>query len=123
MNISDPWPKYSPLKVFWFPINFLAFLGNVRSPSSVGQPVILAEKSEEHSYTLLEAQQQQQQQQPHLQLLSIAEGHQPARGSSTSSAEEMVIVIPSTKYCGVSCETNSFREVSPSVEPFIPERV
>ena len=92
------------------------FLGAVKSPNS-GQPVILAEKCEENSYTLIEPTKPKTQQPDRL---SAINGHsQPPRGSS-SSAEEMAQV---SKNCGVSCETNSYREVSPSIEPFIPERV
>ena len=87
--------------------------GNVKSPNS-GQPVILAEKCEENSYTLIEPKPQQPDR------LSAVNGHsQPPRGSN-SSAEEMAQM---SKNCAVSCETNSYREVSPSIEPFIPERV
>lgn len=88
--------------------------GDIRSPNS-GQPVILAEKCEENSYTLIEPPAP-----PQPDRLSVnGQNHsKPARESNSSSIEDMANNT-SSKHC----ETNSYREVSPSIEPFIPERV
>ena len=96
-------------------LNYSFITGDVRSPGNSGQPVILAEKSEENSFTLLEPPTT-----PQPDRLSV-NGHSKQPRGSSSSNEEMAKTA--SKYCGVSCETNSYREVSPSIEPFIPERV
>ena len=80
---------------------FLGKLPIPRSPTS-GQPVILAEKCEENTYTLIEPP-----------------SNQNAQKKQTDSNL-------TSKQCGVSisCEESiNFRELSPTVEPFIPEKV
>ena len=50
--------------------------------------------------------------------------HQPRETltSTTSSTGEEVCLLTSN-FKVISCETKTFRDVSPSVEPYIPERV
>eukprot|EP00093_Oithona_nana_P001933 01933.XXX_6145_13476_1 [CDS] Oithona nana genome sequencing. len=85
--------------------------GDIRSPNS-GQPVILAEKCEENSYTLIEPPAP-----PQPDRLSVnGQNHsKPPRESNSSSIEEMATAN--------NTSSNSNRQVSPSIEPFIPERV
>jgi len=118
--------------------------GDVRTPTSSGggggggQPVILAERSEEQTYTLIDSNKATSSTSKHQDFLSTGntkpqkttdssqqpQHHQPRETltSTTSSTGEEVCLLTSN-FKVISCETKTFRDVSPSVEPYIPERV
>jgi len=81
--------------------------GKVPSPIC-GQTVILAEKYEENTYTLIEPSTDQQNISP------VKNGKKQPKDIETNLT---------SKQCGISCESKNFRELSPTAEPFIPEKV
>ena len=85
----------------------LTFSGKVPSPIC-GQTVILAEKCEENTYTLIEPSTDQQNISP------VKNGKKQPKDIETNLT---------SKQCGISCESKNFRELSPTAEPFIPEKV
>lgn len=100
------------------------------SHNNSGQAVILAEKVDDNSYTLVEAPKsspcptanQQPCQDSLRDLLLVSDRLKHI--DSVSSPEELASNSLSHKKChSISCETNSYKDISPSVEPFIPERV
>jgi len=89
--------------------------GKVTSPTC-GQPVILAEKCEENTYTLIETSSQPSSSQ---KLLSVVDTKKQLPKDSKSSVELNL----TTKQCGIMCENKNSRELSINVEPLIAERV
>merc|ERR1712083_1222227 len=87
--------------------HFLIRNGTVPSPIC-GQTVILAEKCEENTYTLIEPSTDQQNISP------VKNGKKQPKDIETNLT---------SKQCGISCESKNFRELSPTAEPFIPEKV
>ena len=97
-----------PLHFLELYTNFsLTFSGKVPSPIC-GQTVILAEKYEENTYTLIEPSTDQQNISP------VKNGKKQPKDIETNLT---------SKQCGISCESKNFRELSPTAEPFIPEKV
>ena len=96
-------------------ILLFTILGKVTSPTC-GQPVILAEKCEENTYTLIETSSQPSSSQ---KLLSVVDTKKQLPKDSKSSVELNL----TTKQCGIMCENKNSRELSINVEPLIAERV
>merc|ERR1719270_379439 len=84
--------------------------GKLSSPIC-GQPVILAEKCEENTYTLIEPPSNEQQN------ISISTQENGQKDSNSSKNTNLT-----SKKCGVSFDSKNFRELSPAVEPFIQEK-
>ena len=97
---------------------------NPTSTGNCGQPIILAEKCEDRSYALIDPNQRFTSAKKQ-DLLSVKKQNSvPIVPSSIKEECEEISQIINNKFMGKNCETaNGSRDVSPTVEPFIPERV